>query len=81
MCSNRKIEFFETKRILNDKWKKALNEFNLNFLEELENSTSNNWLNTIVLTSRKDRDKFLKLTNKRRYDSSNLGVNVRFTNV
>ena len=61
-----KIEFFlRQKRILNDKWKKALNEFNLNFLEELENSTSNNWLNTIVLTSRKDRDKFLKLTNKK----------------
>ena len=39
--------------------------FNLNFLEALENCTSNNWLNTIVLTSRKDRDKFLKLTNKK----------------
>ena len=61
-----KIEFFlRQKRILNYKWKKALNAFNLNFLEELENSTSNNWLNTIVLTSRKDRDKFLKLTNKK----------------
>jgi len=61
-----KIEFFlRQKRILNDKWKKVLKEFNLNFLEELENSISNNWLNTIVLTSRKDRDKFLKLTNKK----------------
>ena len=61
-----KIEFFlRQKRILNNKWKKALDEFNLNFLEALENSTSNNWLNTIVLTSRKDRDKFLKLTNKK----------------
>tara|TARA_B100002019_G_scaffold217310_1_gene190009 strand:+ start:17289 stop:18470 length:1182 start_codon:yes stop_codon:yes gene_type:complete len=61
-----KIEFFlSQKRILNNKWKKALEEFNLSFLEALENSTSNNWLNTIVLTSRKDRDKFLKLTNKK----------------
>ena len=61
-----KIEFFsEPKRILNNKWKKALEEFNLDFLEALENSTSNNWLNTIVLSSRKDRDKFLKLTNKK----------------
>ena len=59
MCSNRKIEFFlSQKRILNNKWKKALEEFNLDFLEALENSTSNNWLNTIVLSSRKDRDKF-----------------------
>ena len=61
-----KIEFFlRQKRILNNKWKKALDEFNLNFLEALENSTSNNWLNTIVLNSGKDRDKFLKLTNKK----------------
>ncbi len=61
-----KIEFFlSQKRILNNKWKKALEEFNLDFLEALENSTSNNWLNTIVLTSRKDRDKFLNLTNKK----------------
>ena len=60
-----KIKFFlNQKRILNNKWKKALEEFNLNFLEALENCTSNNWLNTIILASRKDRDQFLKLTNK-----------------
>tara|TARA_A100001011_G_scaffold400649_1_gene517147 strand:- start:2667 stop:3848 length:1182 start_codon:yes stop_codon:yes gene_type:complete len=60
-----KIEFFlSQKRVLNNSWKKALEDFNLNFLESLENCTSNNWLNTIVLDSRKDRDQFLNLTNK-----------------
>ncbi len=61
-----KIEFFlSQKRILNNKWKEVLEDFNLDFLESLDNSQSNNWLNTIILDSRRERDEFLKLTNKK----------------
>lgn len=53
---NEKILIFQ-------KWKKFFTEYELKMLEPLPGCISNNWLNAVILPSRKERDLFLKYTN------------------
>ena len=56
-------EFLAIKIKLADKWAGFFGKKGIKFFSALEENKANNWLNTIVLESREDRDEFLKLTN------------------
>ena len=56
--------FIKNKRNLANKYKLFFSKNKYNFFIEPKNSKSNYWLNTIFLKSKKERDKFLFITNK-----------------
>ena len=45
-------------------WKNFFKKRNINCIHPLKGNKANNWLNTIVLKSKKDKEFFLKQTNK-----------------
>jgi perosamine synthetase len=56
--------FLSAKQNLANKWKLFFDQHCVSFVQEIKGSKANNWLNTIVLDSRYDRDSFLQYTNK-----------------
>lgn len=57
--------FIEIKKELAYKYKKFFKKHkDIKFIEEPKNSSSNFWLNAIILRDKKQRDEFLELTNK-----------------
>ena len=56
-------EMLIKKRQVAEKYKKYFDGTEIKFVEAIEGSTSNNWLNAIVFPNRKERDVFLKKTN------------------
>jgi aminotransferase in exopolysaccharide biosynthesis len=56
--------FLESKRELAQKYKEFFKATEINFIEEPQNSTSNYWLQAILLKDKKQRDEFLEFTNK-----------------
>ena len=56
--------FLSAKQDLANKWKDFFTQNRVEFVEEIAGSKANNWLNTIILDSKSDRDSFLQYTNK-----------------
>lgn len=56
--------FLEEKRALANKYQSFFKNSSIQYKQELSNSKSNYWLNTIELPTLQDRDEFLKLTNE-----------------
>ncbi len=56
--------FLSAKQDLANKWKDFFTQNRVEFVEEIAGSKANNWLNTIILDSKPDRDSFLQYTNK-----------------
>jgi perosamine synthetase len=56
--------FLSAKKKLANKWKDFFTQNRVEFVEEIDGSKANNWLNTIILDSKSDRDSFLQYTNK-----------------
>jgi len=56
-------DFLTLKTQLANQWDDFFDERNASFVKAIEGNSANHWLNTIVLDSREDRDKFLKATN------------------
>ncbi len=56
-------DFLEIKTQLADQWETFFNGREVEFFKSLEGNKANHWLNTVILHSKEDRDKFLKLTN------------------
>lgn len=56
-------EFLEIKAKLADQWDIFFHDKDVDFVNALDGSKANHWLNSIILDSKKDRDDFLKLTN------------------
>ena len=56
-------EFVKSKRELAAKYARMFNGLGLQFIEEPKNSVSNYWLNALLMSDRKERDKFLEFTN------------------
>ena len=56
--------FLSAKQDLASKWKDFFTQNRVEFVEEIAGSKANNWLNTIILDSKSDRDSFLQYTNK-----------------
>ncbi len=57
-------KFLHVKKDLAKKYKKFFAKSNINFLQEPKHAKSNYWLQAIVLENKKQRDKFLTLSNK-----------------
>ena len=57
-------DFLTIKTQLADKWDEFFYKINVDFVKAIDGHKANHWLNTIILDSREDRDKFLKFTNK-----------------
>ena len=55
--------FLKNKRNLAKKYEVFFKKNKYNFFKETKNSTSNYWLNSIILQNKKKRDEFLKKTN------------------
>lgn len=55
--------FIIKKRILADRYKSFFEQTQIRFFTEPDGCSSNYWLNTIILTDRKERDQFLEFTN------------------
>ena len=60
----RLLEFLSVKAAIANEWSEFFDGRSIKFIKGIEGSKENHWLNTIVLDSRSDRDKFLKYTNK-----------------
>jgi len=58
--------FIKSKRVLAENYKLFFKNTEIQFVSEPENTKSNYWLNTILLKTRQERDKFLKFTNENR---------------
>ncbi len=56
--------YLENKRQTANQYKDFFKKTGIEFFTEPENSHSNYWLNSILLENRKQRDEFLKITNK-----------------
>lgn len=56
--------FLEEKRDLSNKYQSFFKNTSISYKQELPNSKSNYWLNTIEMPTRQDRDEFLKITNE-----------------
>jgi perosamine synthetase len=56
-------EFLVIKAQLADQWDAFFRERDIDFMKGINGNTANHWLNAIILNSREDRDKFLKVTN------------------
>jgi perosamine synthetase len=57
-------QFLRKKRQLANMYKEFFKEIDVDFVSEPHLAKSNYWLNTIVLTDKKERDAFLKFSNK-----------------
>ena len=58
-------DFLESKKKLSNSYTTFFSRYNqVNYLGELKDSSSNFWLNALVLPSKKDRDIFLRETNE-----------------
>ncbi|PCJ61775.1 MAG: aminotransferase DegT [Planctomycetota bacterium] len=57
-------KFLLEKRKLAEIYKNFFSENDIQFVEEIKNSKSNYWLQTIILENREERDKFLQVTNE-----------------
>ena len=57
-------DFLIEKEIVAKKWNSFFKKFNIKLASSLPNNKQNNWLNTIILDSKKDRDLFLEYTNE-----------------
>ena len=57
-------EFLAIKSVIAEKWKFFFHDSNIEFMKPLIGSKANNWLNTIALESKSERDYFLKHTNE-----------------
>ena len=58
-------EFLLKKKKLANHWKVFFRKQNIDFVSPLKGNKANNWLNTIILKSKKEREKFLNFTNKK----------------
>ena len=56
-------EFLTIKAKLADQWGAFFDKNDVKFVRALDGNKANHWLNSIVLNSKKDRDKFLNVTN------------------
>ncbi len=56
-------EFLMIKSNIANQWSVAFENLEVMFCKAVEGSKTNHWLNAILLESREDRDKFLKITN------------------
>ena len=56
-------KFLENKRSLALAYQKFFESINVEFVKEREGTVSNNWLNSIILKNREERDQFLTYTN------------------
>jgi perosamine synthetase len=56
-------EFLTIKAQLADQWDAFFHDRNVAFVKGVNGNNANHWLNAIILDSRLDRDKFLKVTN------------------
>ena len=56
-------EILAIKSKLADRWGVFFDQNNVNFVRAIYKNKANHWLNTLVLDSREERDKFLKFTN------------------
>ncbi len=56
-------KFLENKRSLAKAYQKYFDSLNIEFFKEPQGTTSNFWLNSIVLKNREERDQFLSITN------------------
>ncbi|MBD63295.1 MAG: aminotransferase DegT [Gammaproteobacteria bacterium] len=56
-------EFLTIKAKLANQWGTFFDKNDVKFVRALDGDKANHWLNTIVLKSKKDRDKFLNVTN------------------
>ncbi len=57
-------EFLLKKKKLANHWQKFFKKRKIKFITPIKNTKANYWLNTLVLATRKEREKFLKYTNK-----------------
>jgi len=57
-------EFLSEKAKVSEKWEIFFKEQGVEFVRSKKPNRENNWLNTIILNSKSDRDSFLKFTNK-----------------
>ena len=57
-------KFLLLKAQLAEKWDSFFNDYGVFFCKAIENHKSNNWLNSILFDSKKDRNKFLEYTNE-----------------
>jgi dTDP-4-amino-4,6-dideoxygalactose transaminase len=56
-------EFLTIKGQLASQWDAFFDQNDVRFVRAIDGSKANHWLNAIVLDSKDDRDKFLKVTN------------------
>jgi len=56
-------EFLMVKAQLADQWNTFFNNSGADFIKAIDGNKANHWLNTIILDTKEDRDKFLKVTN------------------
>lgn len=56
-------EILIAKATVANSWLEFFNSFDVKFCEGLDQTTANHWLNAIVLDSKQDRDRFLRVTN------------------
>lgn len=57
-------EFLSIKKRVSQKWSKFFKKQNISFCKGIGNTSANHWLNAIILNSKKEREEFLKITNK-----------------
>jgi perosamine synthetase len=57
--------FLQSKRVLAGKYNEFFEQLNIPFISEPPNSRSNYWLNSILLSGKKEKDDFLKYSNER----------------
>ena len=56
-------KFLKQKKDVSIKWKNFFYDNDVSFIQPIERAEPNYWLNTIVLNSKKERDRFLNYTN------------------
>ena len=56
--------FLSIKADVATEWLNFFKKTNIQFVQPIGNNITNNWLNSIILDSKSDRDQFLKFTNK-----------------
>ena len=52
-----------SKKRISEQWESFFNENSVDFFKPLKNFKSNNWLNAIILKSKKEKEEFLNYTN------------------
>ena len=57
-------KFLKSKRLIAKKYQKWGEEFGFNFVKENEQSKSNYWLNCLILKNKKEKESFIKFTQK-----------------